>query len=388
MSKIDYYEILGVSRDATEDEIKKAYRKKAMQYHPDQNKDDPEAEKKFKEAAEAFEVLKDPDKRARYDRFGHAGMKGGGFQEPNFEDVSFDDIFSHFQDIFGSDLFGGGGGRRRGGGGRAEAGRPGDDLKLRLNLSLEDIAFGAEKTLKVKKFVPCEQCNGTGADTDSDFMTCETCDGVGEVRQVSRTMFGQFVNVQPCPTCMGEGRTIKNKCRSCSGEGRVKGEENIKIQVPAGVKKGNYITLRGQGNAGIRGGSPGNLIVLIEEKEHEHFERDGDDIFYDLVISIPDAILGTQVEVPTLKGKAKLKIDPGTQPGKLLRMKEKGIRNLDTKAPGDQYVRVNVYIPQDLNEEEQKKVEALKGSYNFDPERRTDSDNHRSFFTRIKDVFT
>lgn len=384
MSKKDYYEVLGVDRDASEADIKKAYRKKAMQYHPDQNSGDPESEKKFKEAAEAFEVLKDPDKRARYDRFGHSGLDGGGFQEPNFEDVSFDDIFSRFEDIFGGDIFGGG---RQRGRGRTEAGRPGDDMKLRLSLTLEEIAFGAEKTLKVKKFVTCDSCNGTGAETSSDFMTCDTCDGVGEVRQVSRTMFGQFVNVQPCPTCMGEGRTIKNKCSKCRGEGRVKGEENVKIQVPAGVKKGNYITLRGQGNAGLRGGSPGNLIVLIEEKEHEQFEREGDDIYYNLVVSIPDAVLGTTVEVPTLKGKAKLKIDPGTQSGKLLRMKEKGIRNLDTQVRGDQYVKVNVYIPQKVTEEEKEKIKSLEDSYNLDPERRTDSNNKKGFFTRIKDVF-
>ncbi len=386
MSKKDYYEVLGVSRDADEAEIKRAYRKKAMQFHPDQNKGDPEAEKKFKEAAEAFEVLKDPDKRARYDRFGHAGMDGGGFREPDFEDVSFEDIFSRFEDIFGGDIFGGGG-RQRGRRGRQQAGRPGDDMKLRLSLTLEEIAFGAEKKLKVKKFVTCDSCNGTGAESDSDFMTCNTCDGVGEVRQVSRTMFGQFVNVQPCPTCMGEGRTIKNKCSSCSGEGRVRGEEAVNIQVPAGVREGNYITLRGQGNAGLRGGPAGNLIVLIEEKEHEHFRRDGDDIYHDLVISIPDAILGTKVEVPTLEGKAKLKIDPGTQPGKLLRMKEKGIRNLDTQARGDQYVKVNVYIPQKISDEEKQKIESLEDSYNLDPARRTDSNNKKGFFTRIKDVF-
>lgn len=391
MSKRDYYEVLGVGRDATIDELKKAYRKKAMQYHPDRNTDDPEAEKKFKEAAEAFDVLKDADKRARYDRFGHAGMNAGGFGGGgmNYDDVSFDDIFSRFSDIFGSDIFGGGGdpfgGQRQRGGRRA--GRPGEDIKIRLELSLEEIAFGVEKTLKVKKFVMCDSCKGTGAETESDFMTCPTCNGMGEVRQVSRTMFGQFVNVQACPTCHGEGRTVKNRCKKCHGEGRYKGEEQVKIQVPAGVKKGNYITLRGQGNAGLRGGPAGSLIVLIEEKEHEHFTREGDDIFYDLTISIPDAILGTEVEVPTLKGKAKLKIDKGTQPGKMLRMREKGIKGLETHRFGDQYVKINVYMPQKISDNEAEHLKALKKSKNFDPNKNEET-SEKGFFSKIKDVFS
>lgn len=392
MSKRDYYEVLGVSKSATADELKKAYRKKAMQFHPDRNTDDPEAEKKFKEAAEAFDVLKDDNKRARYDQFGHAGMNGGGFGGGgmNYDDASFDDIFSRFSDIFGSDIFGGGdpfGGRQRGRGGRRSAGRPGDDMKLRLDLTLEEIAFGVDKTLKVKKHIQCDSCNGTGAESDEDFMTCSTCNGMGEVRQISKTMFGQFVNVQPCPTCMGEGRIVKNKCKKCSGEGRYRGEEKVNVQIPAGVKKGNYITLRGQGNAGLRGGPAGSLIVLIEEKEHEHFERDGDDILYDLTISIPDAILGTEVEVPTLKGKAKLKIDKGTQPGKMLRMREKGIKSLDTRIFGDQYVRVNVYMPQKLSSEEERHLMALKGAKNFDPTRNEDV-GEKGFFSKIKDVFS
>ncbi len=391
MSKRDYYEVLGVSKSATTDELKKAYRKKAMQFHPDRNTDDPEAEKKFKEAAEAFDVLKDPDKRARYDRFGHAGMNAGGFGGGgmNYDDVSFDDIFSRFSDIFGSDIFGGGGdpfgGRQRGG--RRRAGRPGEDIKIRLELSMEEIAEGVEKTLKVKKHITCDSCKGTGAETDADFMTCPTCNGMGEVRQVSRTMFGQFVNVQPCPTCHGEGRTIKNRCKKCNGEGRYKGEEQVKIQVPAGVKKGNYITLRGQGNAGMRGGPAGSLIVLIEEKEHEHFTREGDDIFFDLTISIPDAIMGTEVEVPTLKGKAKLKIDKGTQPGKMLRMREKGIKSLDTHQYGDQYVRINVYMPKKVSDAEADILKTLKNSKNFDPNKHEET-SEKGFFGKIKDVFS
>jgi molecular chaperone DnaJ len=382
--KRDYYEVLGVGKNAQADEIKKAYRKKAMEFHPDRNKDNPESEKLFKEAAEAFDVLKDPDKRARYDQFGHAGLHSGGYQEPDFQNINFEDIFSRFGDIFGGDIFGGAGGSGRGR--RRGAGRPGEDMKMRLSLTLGEIAFGVEKKLKVKKQIKCDSCNGTGAESNDDFMTCSTCNGMGEVRQVSRTMFGQFVNVQPCPTCMGEGRVIRNKCKKCSGEGRVKGEETVSVKIPAGVTSGNYITLRGQGNAGLRGGPAGDLIVLIEEEEHKYFERDGNNIIYDLRISVPHAILGTEVEVPTLKGKAKLKIDAGTQPGKLLRMREKGIISLNGNGTGDQYVRVNVYIPGKLSAQEKKLIMELEKSEHFDPA--TEHDASEGFFKRIKKVFS
>ena len=382
--KRDYYEVLGVGKNAQADDIKKAYRKKAMEYHPDRNKDNPESEKLFKEAAEAFDVLKDPDKRARYDQFGHAGLHSGGYQEPDFQNINFEDIFSRFGDIFGGDIFGGAGGSGRGR--RKGAGRPGEDMKMRLSLTLNEIAFGVEKKLKVKKQITCDSCNGTGAESNDDFMTCSTCNGMGEVRQVSRTMFGQFVNVQPCPTCMGEGRVIRNKCKKCSGEGRVKGEETVSVKIPAGVTSGNYITLRGQGNAGLRGGPAGDLIVLIEEEDHKYFEREGNNIIYDLRISVPQAILGTEVEVPTLKGKAKLKIDAGTQPGKLLRMREKGIISLNSNGTGDQYVRVNVYIPGKLSAQEEKLIRELERSEHFDPA--TEHDASEGFFKRIKKVFS
>ncbi|MDZ7692959.1 MAG: DnaJ domain-containing protein [Balneolaceae bacterium] len=262
----DYYEILGVSKQASQDEIKKAYRKLAMEYHPDRNTEDPEAERKFKEASEAYEVLRDEEKRAKYDKFGHQGVNGGsgfGGRGGQYQDVGFDDIFSRFSEIFGSEFFGGefsGGGRSRG---RRTAGQPGSDMKLRVKLSLEEIAFSTDKKLKVKKYVTCDECNGTGAETEDDFMTCSTCEGMGEVRQVHRTMLGQMVNVQRCPECNGEGRIIKNKCSKCNGEGRYKGKETVKVNIPAGVSKGNYITMRGQGNAGIRSGEAGDLIILI-----------------------------------------------------------------------------------------------------------------------------
>ncbi|MFW6157639.1 MAG: molecular chaperone DnaJ, partial [Balneolaceae bacterium] len=322
MSKRDYYEILGVDRNASEGEIKKAYRKLAMEYHPDRNTSNPKAEKKFKEASEAYEVLRDPDKRARYDQFGHQGVNGGRARSGAYEDMGFEDIFSRFSEIFGSEFFGGAHGQ---GSRRRTAGRPGSDMKLRISLSLEEIAFGTERKLKVKKQVVCDQCGGTGAETDEDYETCGTCNGMGEVRQVHRTMLGQMVNVQPCPECNGEGRIITNKCTKCNGEGRYKGEEAVKIRVPSGVSNGNYITLRGKGNAGIRGGDAGDLIVLIEEEEHEHFEREENDIYYDLVLSVPDAILGTEVEVPTLKGKVALTIPAETQNGRVFRLGGQGM---------------------------------------------------------------
>ena len=383
MSQRDYYEVLGVSKDADQDEIKKAYRKKAMKFHPDRNKENPGAEEKFKEASEAYEVLRDEKKRQQYDQFGHRGVNGGaqGFGG----NAGFEDIFSRFSEIFGADFgeaFSGGGRSRR----RRSPGQPGSDLKIRVELSLKEIAFGTEKKLKVKKQVKCDQCNGTGAETEDDFQTCSTCNGMGEVRQVQKTMLGQMVNVQTCPNCRGDGRIITNECSKCNGEGRYKGKDTVNVRIPSGVSSGNYITLRGQGNAGRRGGEAGALVVLIEEKEHEDFERDGNDVYYDLVLSFPDAVLGTQVEVPTLKGKAKVKIDEGTQPGKLLRMKGKGIEALNSTGVGDQYIRINVYIPKNLSDEERSHVEALSGNDNFAAVNKENSD--KGFFSKIKDVFS
>jgi molecular chaperone DnaJ len=362
-----------------------------MKYHPDRNKGDADAEKKFKEAAEAYEVLRDPQKRARYDQYGHAGVNGqGGFGGGQGVEFDMEDIFSRFGDIFGGgffgeDIFGGGGRGRSRSRARREPGTPGSDMKIRMPLTLEEIAFGTEKTLKVKKQVKCGHCGGTGAETNSDFETCGTCNGMGAVRQVTRTMLGQMVSEQPCPTCQGEGRIIKNKCKHCSGEGRVKGEETMKVNIPSGVSNGNYITLRGQGNAGRRGGRAGDLIVLIEEKEHEHFIREGNNIYFDLALSIPDAVLGTEVQVPTLKGKAKLRIEPGTQPGKLLRMRGRGIQGLNNSGEGDEYVRINVYIPKELTDKERKAIESLKGAENFDSSNQTKEE--KGFFSKMKDVF-
>lgn len=388
----DYYDILGVGRDATEAEIKKAYRKKAMKYHPDRNPDDPEAEAKFKLAAEAYEVLSSPEKRRRYDRYGHAGVgngaTGGG---AGFQDIN--DIFDAFGDIFGGgsifdEVFGQAGARRRRA--RRRRGQPGSDLRIKLPLTLEEIAEGAEKRVKVRKFVQCDDCDGSGAAGGTEgenYMMCPNCDGTGEIRQVSRSVFGQFVNVQACPRCNGEGRIVKDQCTTCGGQGRLEDEERITINVPPGVMEGNYLTLRGAGNAGLRGGPTGDLRVEIEEEPHEHFKRDGLDIFYDLHISFPDAALGTEVEVPTLKGKAKLQIDPGIQAGKILRMRERGLPEFNGARRGDQLIRVHVWTPQELTAEQEEVLRMWQGAEEFVP-KPEDTQPRKSFFSKVKDVFT
>lgn len=391
----DYYEILGVSRDASPTELKKAYRKLALKYHPDRNPDDQEAEARFKEAAEAYEVLSTPEKRQRYDRFGHAGVRGngGGGQGPGFQDIN--DIFSAFSDIFGGAAGAGAGGSifdevfggRGRGRGRGQ-GRTGGDLRIKMPLTLEEIAEGVEKKIKVRKFVACDECDGTGAEEGAaGFETCPTCSGIGEVRQVTRSVFGQFINVQPCPQCHGEGRIVRNRCEACGGEGRRKDEETITINVPAGVLEGHYLTLRGGGNAGLRGGGTGDLRIEIEELPHDDFTREGLDVFHDLHISFPDAVLGVDVEVPTLKGRARLQIDPGIQSGKILRMRERGLPELNGHRRGDQMVRVHVWTPRKLTDEDRELVERLRGREAFVP-KPPSAGERKSFFSKVKDVFT
>ncbi len=371
MSKRDYYEILGVEKNASKDEIKKAYRKLAMKYHPDRNPDDKEAENKFKEAAEAYEVLSNDDKRRKYDQFGHSGLKGGQ-DFHGFSDVN--DIFSHFSDIFGGafggggssifdDFFGGGSSSRRGQ--RRSTGTPGSDLKVTLKLSLEEIASGTTKKLKIKKYNVCSTCGGNGAKDTNSFKTCSVCNGTGEVRQVSRSVFGQFVNIAPCNNCGGRGTVISNPCTTCSGEGRIYGESTIKINVPAGVHDESYMTLRGEGHAGKNGGQAGSIIVVFQELQHEYFVRKDDDIIYELFISYPEAVLGTEVEVPTLNGRAKLKIESGIQPGKYLKMREKGIQHLNSHGAGDQLVKVNIYVPQKVSSNEKDLLKELQKQPNI-----------------------
>lgn len=376
----DYYDVLGVDSDASQDDIKKAYRDKAMEYHPDRNPDDPEAEQKFKQASEAYEVLSDPETRQRYDRYGHAGLGQDGGGGRGFHDI--EDIFSAFDDIFG------GGGRRRRS--RRQRGRPGSDLRVTLPLTLEEIAEGTEKNIKVRKFIQCETCDGTGAEggmEGENYVMCPKCDGTGEVRQVSRSVFGQFVNVQACPRCNGEGRIIENPCQECSGEGRLEGEETISVTVPAGVMEGNYLTISDSGNAGLRGGVPGDLRIEIEEKPHDHFVRDGLDIYHDVYLSFPEASLGTEVEVPTLKGRARLEVEPGVQAGKILRMRNRGIPDLEGSGKGDQMIRIHVWTPRELTDEEEEILQDLQGRANFQPDPDVDQPE-KSFFRRVSDVFS
>jgi len=382
MAKRDYYEILGVQKNTTKDELKKSYRKLAMQYHPDRNPGDKESEEKFKEAAEAYEILNNDDKRAKYDRFGHDGVRGSGYGSQGFSDIN--DIFSHFSDIFGAgggssifdDFFSGGQqrGRQRG------RGIPGSDLKVTLKLTLEEIAEGVSKKIKVKKQVKCDQCNGSGAEGSTSKKKCPICNGTGEIRSVSRSVFGQFVNITACANCNGEGEVIDTPCKKCMGDGRINEDSNLKIDVPAGVHEGSYMTMRGEGNAGKRGGQPGDIIVVFKEEENSYFFREEDDIIYDLTITFPEAVLGTEVDVPTLVGKARLKIDPGTPSGKLLKMRDKGIKHLNHSGHGDQIVRIMVNIPKKLSNKEKELLKELAEQPNF---KTSDKDGEKGFFKRF-----
>ncbi len=364
MAKRDYYEVLGIDKNASADEMKKAYRKLAMQYHPDRNPDDKTAEEKFKEAAEAYEVLSDDEKRSKYDRFGHDAMRGGqdfhGFSNAQ-------DIFSHFSDIFGGgfgggssifdDFFGGGSSQR---GGQRSTGTPGQDLKVTLKLTLEEIAGGTTKKIKMKKHNKCKTCSGTGAKDSASYQTCSVCSGTGEVKQVSRSLFGQFVNIAPCTNCNGRGKVITSPCSSCHGDGRLYEESTIKINIPAGVMDNSYMTLRGEGSVGKNGGPAGDIIAIFQEQLHDHFVRDGDNLIYELSISYPEAVLGTEVEIPTLTGRAKLKIDSGTESGKYLKMREKGIQHLNRHGAGDQLVKISIHVPKKINSKEKELLKELE----------------------------
>ncbi len=389
MAKRDYYEILGVPRDATEDAIKKAYRKLAVKYHPDKNPGDKEAEEKFKEATEAYEILKDPKKRAQYDQFGHAGISGqpgaGGFDFGGFD---LSDALRAFMRDFGGfggtfdDIFGGGGASTRG---RSGSHRPqryrGEDIQIRLPLTLEEIAQGVEKKIKLKRYLKCENCGGTGAEGDSGLKTCPQCKGSGQIRRVSRSLFGQMINVTTCNLCGGEGVIIGKPCSVCGGEGRVKGSTTINVKIPPGVSSGNYITVRGSGHYGRRGGPPGDVIVFIEEKRHPIFKRRGDDLVVEIAVNYPTAALGGEVEVPILNGKAKLKIPPGTQSGKVFRMRNKGLPHLNGYGSGDELVKVIVWVPQKLSNEEKEILKKLKSIQGNVP-----SKTDKSFFDRFRET--
>jgi molecular chaperone DnaJ len=383
MSKRDYYEVLDVPKSASAEEIKKAYRKQALKYHPDKNPGDSTAEEKFKEAAEAYEVLSNDDKRARYNRFGHAGVgsaAGNGFGGAG---MTIEDIFASFGDIFG-DAFGGFGGFSGGGRRTSRAVRKGSNLRVKVKLNLEEIANGAEKKIKVHKYVSCKSCDGTGARGGSSYSTCSTCQGSGQVRRVSNTFLGQMQTVTTCPTCGGEGRIIGDKCTSCYGEGIVKDEEIIAISIPAGVAEGMQMTIAGKGNAARRGGVNGDLLVMIHEEPHPELFRDGSDLLYNLHISIPQAALGTPVEIQTVDGKVKIKIDPGTQPGKILRLRNKGLPDVNGYRRGDLLVSINVWVPKNLTREEQKLIEKLGDSPNFIPQ---PDRSEKNFFERMRSYF-
>ncbi|MFO7873478.1 MAG: molecular chaperone DnaJ [Bacteroidales bacterium] len=384
MAKKDYYDILGVSKDASPEEIKKAYRKMALKYHPDKNPGDETAEARFKEAAEAYEVLGNPEKRSRYDQYGHAGPGsdfGGGFGGG----MSMEDIFSQFGDIFGGAF--GGGFSGFGETGRRSSGRrthKGSNLRIKVKVTLEDVLHGAEKKLKVNKYVSCKACEGTGAKNGTAYNTCSTCNGAGRVTRVTNTFLGQMQTASTCPSCGGEGQTIEHKCPSCYGNGIVKSEEVISVKIPAGVEDGMQLALNGKGNAAPRGGIPGDLIILVEEKPHSKLVRDGQNLLYDHHISFPQAVLGTTIEVPTLEGKARIKIEPGTQAGKVLRLKGKGLPSVNGYGRGDLLVNINVWTPQKVSPEEKEMLNQMEQSEHFKPDPKKLDKN---FFERMKSAF-
>ncbi len=386
MDKRDYYEVLGVAKTATPEELKKAYRKLAIKYHPDKNPGDKEAEEKFKEAAEAYDVLSDPEKRQKYDQFGHnmgpQGFPGGGFGGGH--GFTMEDIFSQFGDIFG-----GHGGFDMGGFGSAAGGRPrkrqrrGDDLRITLKLSLEDIAKGISKTLKLKAFAKCDHCNGTGAKDGTAFVTCPTCHGSGTVMRTQQTIFGLSQSAAVCPECNGDGKIIKENCTYCNGTGVQHKEQVVSFNIPAGVADGMTLTVKGKGNAPMHGGVNGDLLVVIEEIKHPELIRDGNDVVYNLMLDFPTAALGGSVEVPTIGGRARLKIAPGTQPGKILRLRGKGLPSTEGYGTGDELINVMVYVPETLNDEERKLIEQLGDKPDMKP---SDSVKDR-IFSKLRHIF-
>lgn len=380
--KKDYYEILEVAKTASQEEIKKAYRKVAMRYHPDRNPDNKESEDKFKEAAEAYEVLGNAEKRAKYDRFGHAGVKGtqGSYGGGH---MNMEDIFSQFGDVFGEDspfgsFFGGSTRSRRCAGGSRQRG---SNLRIKVKLTLQEIAKGVQKTIKVKKYVGCDTCKSTGAKDKNSISNCSTCGGSGAIKRVQQTILGHMQTTTTCPTCSGSGQTIVSKCTACKGEGRIYGEETITLDIPQGVNEEIQLSMNGKGNVGERNGPSGDLIVQIEEILDEDLQRDGNDILYNLYISFTDAVFGTSIEIPTIDGKARIKIDPGTQSGKILKLKGKGLPDINHRHyVGDQHVYINVWIPKQVSSEEKILLEKLKNAENFKP---NPGKKEKGFFSRI-----
>jgi molecular chaperone DnaJ len=383
MAKRDFYEVLGVQKNANPEELKKAYRTKAMQYHPDRNPGDKAAEDKFKEAAEAYDVLTDADKKARYDRFGHQGLEGMGGGASQGTDM--DDILRRFgfdsDDLFGQFF----GGQSRGGQQRKPRGERGTDLRIRVKMTMEEIATGVNKKIKVRKQVQCTTCSGSGARDKSSVETCGTCKGAGSVNRIAQTPFGRMQTAVQCPTCNGAGSSIKNPCNVCKGDGRVFGEETIDIDIPAGVHEGIQMSMNGKGHSGAKGGASGDLQINIEETPHEEFTREGNNIIYELFVNMADAAIGAQLEVPALDGKLRIKIPPGTQSGKIFRLKDKGLPVLQGYGKGDQLVHLNIWTPKTFNDEERKMLEKMREMPNFQP---NPNKEDKSFFDRVKDIFS
>lgn len=384
--KRDYYEVLGVDKSADADTLKKAYRKLAIKYHPDKNPGDKEAEEKFKEAAEAYDVLSTPEKRQRYDQFGHAGVDGngggfGGFGGFGGGGMSMEDIFSAFGDIFGGGSFGGFGGF---GGGRSSGRRvnKGSDLRIKVKVTLQDVAHGKETKVKLKKLVACPHCKGTGAKDGSAYTTCTTCNGSGHVTRQQQSFFGLMQTTAVCPDCQGEGKIIKDKCTHCGGDGVEQGEEVISISIPAGAADGMSFIMRGKGNAPRHGGVNGDLIVLIEEEPDKDLLRDGNDILYNLFVSVPEAVLGESFEVPYIDGKMKVNVEAGTQPGKILRYRGKGLPDVNGYGRGDMLVKVNVWIPKNPSKEERSILQKMKDNGDMKP-----GQSDKGFFARMKNMF-
>ena len=380
----DYYEILGVAKGADKTEIKKAYRKVAMKYHPDRNPDNKEAEEKFKEAAEAYEVLSDENKKARYDRYGHAGVGGNSGSGFGGGGMNMEDIFSQFGDIFGDggspfeSFFGGRASRGR------SAGQKGSNIRIKMALSLEEIQKGVTKKVKINKQESCTTCNGSGAKDSTSVKTCSTCDGGGYVRQIKNTFLGQMQTTTACPSCNGSGQQITATCGKCKGEGRQLNKSEVEIEIPAGVQEGMQLSLRGKGNAGKLGGQTGDLLIVVEEKVHDSFTRDGQNIVYDLFLNFADAALGTKVEVPTLDGKVKIKVPAGTPAGKIFRLKGKGLPSVQSYGTGDQLINVNIWTPKTLNKDEKLMMEKMREMENFQPQIGA---GEKGFFERMKDYF-
>ena len=386
MAKRDYYEVLGVAKNASADEIKKAYRKLAVKYHPDKNPGDKEAEEKFKEAAEAYSVLSDADKKARYDQFGHAGVEGAG---PDFSG-GFGNLNDILNDLFGGAFGGGFGGFGGfgggfGGGQRQQKVYRGRDIRVRVKLTLEEIAKGVEKEISIEKSVPCQECGGKGAKNSSDVKTCSACNGTGQVQRVANSIFGQTVTYSTCQQCGGEGKIITNPCRNCGGTGLVRKRETIRVKIPAGVEAGMQLTIQGEGHAAKNNGINGDLLVVIEEQEHPNLKREGNNLYYTKVISLPDAILGAEVEVPCLDGPYKIKVEAGTQSGTVVRLRGKGLPTVNGYGgTGDMYVKFAVWIPKKLDREDKAVIESLRDKEGFKP---NPSKEDKSFFDKLKDLF-